>query len=386
MNILFYSRHTFDPQFGGIERVSDILATELAHRGHNVSALILIADKASMVDTAYKVIHMPASLQTDDEKKRFITKVISDNRIEIVINQYALCYPETSLIPYGLNNCAFVSVLHSNPKLMLANFNDINKLLARNKAERFVRILLNPLLRLRYYNKRARYYQWLSSNSDAVVLLSSGYRHQFKALGNAIAIPNPAVVETYGDFGEKEHIVLYVGRMDLSQKRMDKLLRVWACLQNDSRAKGWRLILVGDGPDLSAIKKIAKDLKLKDVSFEGRQNPTPYYKKAAFVCLTSNYEGFPMVLAEAISHKCIPVSFDSYEAASDIINDGVDGVLVKPFNINEYAERLAQLMGNEAKRVAMAENSYKKSNQFDLSTIADKWEQLFRQLSKLRKQ
>lgn len=93
-----------------------------------------------------------------------------------------------------------------------------------------------------------------------------------------------------------------------------------------------------------------------------------------------------MVLAEAISHKCIPVSFDSYEAASDIINDGVDGVLVKPFNINEYAERLAQLMGNEAKRVAMAENSYKKSNQFDLSTIADKWEQLFRQLSKLGKQ
>lgn len=57
-----------------------------------------------MVDTAYKVIHMPASLQTDDEKKRFITKVISDNRIEIVINQYALCYPESSLIPYGLNN------------------------------------------------------------------------------------------------------------------------------------------------------------------------------------------------------------------------------------------------------------------------------------------
>ena len=261
----------------------------------------------------------------------------------------------------------------------------MNKLLARNKAERFVRILLNPLLRLRYYIKRARYYQWLSSNSDAVVLLSSGYRHQFKALGNAIAIPNPAVVETYGDFGEKEHIVLYVGRMDLPQKRMDKLLRVWACLQNDSRAKGWRLILVGDGPDLSAIKKIAKDLKLKDVSFEGRQNPTPYYKKAAFVCLTSNYEGFPMVLAEAISHKCIPVSFDSYEAASDIINDGVDGVLVKPFNINGYAERLAQLMGNEPKRVAMAENSYKKSNQFDLSTIADKWEQLFRQLSKLGK-
>lgn len=134
--------------------------------------------------------------------------MISDNRIEIVINQYALCYPETSLIPYGLNNCAFVSVLHSNPKLMLANFNDMNKLLARNKAERFVRILLNPLLRLRYYIKRARYYQWLSSNSDAVVLLSSGYRHQFKALGNAIAIPNPTVVETYGDFGEKEHIVL----------------------------------------------------------------------------------------------------------------------------------------------------------------------------------
>ena len=333
-----------------------------------------------MVNTAYTVIHMPASLQTDDDKRRFVASVIIDNEIEIVINQYALYYPETSLIPFGLNNCAVVSVLHSNPKLMLTNFNEINKSLAGNKVERFVRALLNPLMRLRYYNKRARYYQWLSSKSDAVVLLSGGYRHQFKAFGNAIAIPNPAEVETCGNFGEKEHIVLYVGRMDVASKNTDKLLHIWSSLQKDHRVEGWRLMLVGDGPDLDAMRKLAEDLKLNNVSFEGYQDPIPYYQKASIVCLTSYYEGFPMVLVEAISHKCIPISFDSFEAASDIINDGVDGILIKPFDISEYAERLAQLMENERERVVMAENSYVKSKQFDLSTITDKWEQLFNRI------
>lgn len=365
-----------------------MLATELAHRGHNVSALILSgADKVDTIEKAYKVVYMPTSLKTDEDKKQFVARTICDNDIQIVVNQYALYYAESSLIPYGLDNCAVVSVIHANPRLILANFNEINKSFARNRIERVIRTLLNPLMRQRYYLKRVKYYNWLAEKSDAVVLLSEGFRHQFKAFRNALAIPNPVATEAKNELPtKKERIVLYVGRMDLPAKSMDKLLLVWKYLQNDNRTKGWRLMLVGDGPDMAAIKKMAEDLKLKDVSFEGRQDPMPYYQKAFFVCLTSNYEGFSMVLIEGMSHKCIPVSFDSYEAASDIINDGVDGILVPPFDIKNYAERLAQLMDNDAERVAMAENSYKKSNQFDLSTIADKWEQLFSQLSKLRKQ
>lgn len=60
------------------------------------------------------------------------------------------------------------------------------------------------------------------------------------------------------------------------------------------------------------LKEMAHKLNLKNISFEGFQEPEPYYARSSLFCLTSTFEGFGLVLAEAMQHGCVPLAFDSY--------------------------------------------------------------------------
>lgn len=91
------------------------------------------------------------------------------------------------------------------------------------------------------------------------------------------------------------------------------------------------------------VEKVIQ-LKLNNVLFEGFQSPLEYYKRASLLILTSEYEGFPLVLAEAMSFGVIPVVYGSYSAVYDIISDGVDGVIL-PYNKKGMIQNLR--VGNE---------------------------------------
>ena len=62
-------------------------------------------------------------------------------------------------------------------------------------------------------------------------------------------------------------------------------------------------------------------------------------KRAPILCMTSNYEGFPMVLVEAMQYGCVPFAFDSFPSLYDIINDGINGVIVPAFDEDSYAKK-----------------------------------------------
>ena len=94
---------------------------------------------------------------------------------------------------------------------------------------------------------------------------------------------------------------------------------------------------------------MSKDLGLKKVHFYGNKNPIEYYKRAKILCMTSAYEGFPLVLAEAQTFGTIPIAFNSFASITDIIKDGDNGLLIEPFNISKYASILSELMENEEK-------------------------------------
>ena len=87
-----------------------------------------------------------------------------------------------------------------------------------------------------------------------------------------------------------------------------------------------------------------------------------------------------MVLTEAMSFGTIPFAFDSYSAVHDIIEDGKTGVLVKPFSINEYANKLASLMSDEDERNRMSANCITDVTRFSLDNIVNQWEDLFKSL------
>ncbi len=128
------------------------------------------------------------------------------------------------------------------------------------------------------------------------------------------------------------------------------------------------------------LKEMAHKLNLKNISFEGFQEPEPYYARSSLFCLTSTFEGFGLVLAEAMQHGCVPLAFDSYPAARDIILPGKTGELIQPFNEQEYANKLISLAANPDDLGILAENAREHIKAFSPSKISVKWNVLIQNL------
>ena len=149
----------------------------------------------------------------------------------------------------------------------------------------------------------------------------------------------------------------------------------------ESRFPDWRLTIVGDGPERTNVEWHAKELGLKRVRFDGFQKPRSYYERASILLLTSEFEGFPLVLPECMSFGVIPAVYGSYSAVYDIVEDGKNGLILpydkKGYNAALMAEKLSVLMQSSDERQRMAENAIVTSRKYALEAIYQSWEQLF---------
>lgn len=140
--------------------------------------------------------------------------------------------------------------------------------------------------------------------------------------------------------------------------------------------------MVGDGPERENLHKLARRLKLERVEFVGYQSDvTPYYRRATFVCLTSNFEGLPMSLLEGQQYGAIPVSFDSFAAIHSITCHGQAGLEIPAFSERAYAQRLKEAMLDEEAQTRMREQCYLQATNYDLERIGEEWLRLFKELN-----
>lgn len=123
------------------------------------------------------------------------------------------------------------------------------------------------------------------------------------------------------------------------------------------------------------MRKLAKGLPR--INLVGYKDPLEYQKSASIAILTSSYEGWGMVLTEAMQCGAVPVAFNSFESIGDIIDDGENGFLVKPFSTNQFVEKLRLLMSNEDLRLKMSNRATETVESFNVSRIVDKWEEVF---------
>lgn len=218
--------------------------------------------------------------------------------------------------------------------------------------------------------------------ADKVVLLSDRFipEYQFFSGGEQShfrAIPNMLPLnESDCTPAAKEKVILLVSRMEERQKRIKLALQIWRRIPRN----GWKLKIVGAGEDLNYFLFWAKKWDLKDVSFEGRQNPISYYRKASVFMMTSAFEGLPMTILEAQQNGCVPVVFDTFASLPDVVTDGRNGFIVPERNIDEYVARLTQLMNDESLRKEMAENAIKDCQRFAPEKVAEQWHKLFTEL------
>ena len=196
---------------------------------------------------------------------------------------------------------------------------------------------------------------------------------------NVSVIPDPIPVSLSLSNGVKKKRVITIGRYAY-QKGYDMLLQTWA--EVEDKYVDWTLEIYGMG-DQSLYRKMIDDLGIdsKRCLLSGPVDDVgQVYKDSSIVVLSSRFEGFGLVLVEAMASGLSVVSFDCPAGPDEIITDGYDGLLVPSGDVKAMANKLMSLMADEELRNRFSKNAHQSARRYDMDMIAGKWVDLFNKL------
>ncbi len=173
--------------------------------------------------------------------------------------------------------------------------------------------------------------------------------------------------------------IIAAGRY-VPQKGFDLLIEAWKLVEE--KHADWNLQIFGDG-DRKLLENIINKNNLQNCYLKHSTNDiASEFINSSFYVLSSRFEGFGMVIIEAMACGIPTIAFDCPCGPKDIINNLKDGILVKSGDINELAEKICFLIENEEIRKEMGINARKNAERFKIEHIADQWRLLFEELVK----
>ena len=366
------------PSYGGVEIVSTTLANQFIEDGHQVTIAsykqplnettrLNLSDQCNLLFLSYPV------LSIKNIKK--LREYILSHQIEVLINQWVVPFYATMVWKIATHgtNCQVYSMHHNPPDTNMRIQSLKRKMESGKSYLRGVYGLVREVSRLSlaFCIKNSHQFILLSPSFIPIAQKFSRVKHPTKFL----AIPNPIPMSVSDEDVSKEKEIIYVGRIEYNQKRTDRVVDIWRELE--PRYPDWKLTIVGDGDDKDDLEKRIHEYGLKRVEITGFVNPINYYKRASILLLTSEYEGFGLVVAEAMSHGVVPVVYNSFETAHDLVTDGYNGALIeKPFSVSGFVRRVQELMNKPEYLNKLSKNSRIVSVDYSIDKLANKWYQL----------
>ncbi len=214
---------------------------------------------------------------------------------------------------------------------------------------------------------------------DKLVVLTERDQEAWDELDNVAVIPDPLSLQPSSTSPQTSKRVVAVARYS-HEKGIDLLLQTWALVEK--RTVDWRLDVYGDG-DRNSYEQQAQMLGLDKSRYrlhERTVNVEKAYTESSLFVLSSRFEGFGMVIVEAMACALPVVAFDCPWGPRSIICEGKDGLLVENGNVQEMADALVRLMADEPLRRLMGEAGIKNVQRFSIEKIAERWKVLFESL------
>lgn len=345
--------------FGGTERVTSMLSKELAkYYECHVLTVWKDGDFAYQIDPDVKVFnlydkHYRLRRVIFGAVKEF-KKYIEKEKIEIVI----AVGRNTSIIPILLKALCKI-------KLIYCEHNSIN----RYRFDKMSAIKMLHRYCLQY---------GINLLSDMVVTLTEkDLRYYQQKKINCCAIYNfveDKLLQSAGDAYNAESNSIVTVANFCFQKGFEYLIEVaYAVLKEHS---DWRWYIYGKGDEIykdSIVKRINK-MNITNIVIAGYSNDMyNEYRKHAIYVMTSRFEGLPMVLLEAKANGLPIVSFDIQTGPSDIVRDGIDGFLIKPFDTVDMSKKICELIESRELRQTFSNASRGNLSKFSKDKIVAQW-------------
>ena len=346
---------------GGAERVLTLLANELCKKGWSVTLLTFDSgSEPAFFELHSGVQHWPLSLMREQGgwckaiKVHFLRpwvlrKAIRKSRPDAVIAFIDLMNILTLIATIGLKIPVIVSE-RSHPAFNISKF--------------------LSLLRQVVYKRSACL---VLTTYDKLSFFSSSIQKNSRIIPNPVLVPDYSGPTLRSETNSKT-LMAMGGLREV--KGFDLLLKAFAPLCN--KFPEWMLEIWGEGVQRENLESLRDELGLRErVRFPGltKENYKTMSRADIFV-LSSRTEGRSLVVGEAMACGLPVVSFDCPSGPSEMIQDGVNGLLVPPENIQELSSSLERLMASGELRNTLGEQARKITESYSLNKIVQSWEEL----------
>jgi glycosyltransferase involved in cell wall biosynthesis len=223
---------------------------------------------------------------------------------------------------------------------------------------------------------------------DALSVLTEEDLHDYGALLDGartpvVRIPNSLPPMDGGVASLDAKVIVAAGRLN-SQKGFDLLIPAFARVAREHPE--WQLRIYGGGPERAALQRLILEHELYGNAF--LMGPTKRLGTAmagaSVFALSSRFEGFGMVIVEAMSKGLPVISFDCPRGPGEIIENGVDGILVPDGDVDAFGDALLKLVADDGMRRRFGEAALETARAYEIDAIAPRWEALLGDLSSVR--
>lgn len=356
---------------GGAERVGVLLANGFSNRGNEVMVVSnLYEEQTYELDPKIKVKNLVLTNRN---------KLLKWGSSFFLMRKYLKEYRPDVTIGIA-NTCSFVAKIAGVgmgiPVVM-------------TEHDAFERPPSAPFSFWKYFAK----YRLNKIYKYVTVLTKADERLVKNKLKGVFVMPNPLALSpnNHQSFGAERKNVLACGRLDdWHYKGFDVLIRSWGILMQNEELRmknpGWKLQIGGTGSEnsLNYLRQLCKENGVGDsVEFLGfRKDVEKLYQDASIFVLSSRYEGFGLVLIEAMSQGCACVACDYKGRQREMIQDDSQGLCCEPENAEALAEALGRMMTDEKYRESIRENAIERSKFYSIDNTITRWEELLTQIVK----
>lgn len=363
--ILFYKKSNLLGTTGGIEHVLSILCNELAKRGHQV----FLATRDKTEAPLFYPLNKDVSFHHFKLHFSKLKKLVSQ-----------LTY---NLIPYFDRELFIAKAIRAycdkiKPDVIItAGIQDLTDIVYDNPYPCKKIVQLHSYPEVFFTKKKCRLFETTLQQADVVQVLFPRYceviqRHyhgQIAAIGNIV--PQTDVLAQL-----TSKVIVYMARID-PDKRQHLLIESFARLAN--KYPNWQVHLWGAGTDKAYLAQcqtfIRKHHLTEAVLLKGvTQNPLQELQKASICAFPSKYEGFPLVLTEAMSLGLPCLGFKSCTGVNELIKNDINGLLAT--DETDFTSLLEKLMQTPELRQKLGEKAHLISKEYSVNKIVSQWEDL----------